>query len=124
MDNNRGFEFLGGLVLGGIVGAATVLLMAPASGQETREQIRLRSGELKNRGEALGSEAKVQMRKATKEGHKRVSEAQERANLTLEEQKARLVEAIDTGKQAASQRKDELVSRLKAEKAPEAIAQV
>lgn len=124
MNNNRGFEFLGGLVLGGIVGAATALLMAPASGEETREQIRARSGELKNRGQALGSEAKVQVQKATKEGQKRVSDVQERAGLALEEQKARLVEAIDTGKQAASQRKDELLTRLKTDKAPEALVQV
>ncbi len=103
MNNNRGFEFLSGFVLGGIVGAASALLMAPASGEETREQIRVRSRGLKNRGEALGSEAKVQVQKATKEGHQRVSDAQERTGLGLEEQKARLVEAIDAGKQAASQ---------------------
>lgn len=124
MNNNRGFEFLGGLVLGGIVGAATVLLMAPASGEETREQIRARSRELKNRGEALGNEAKVKVQKATKEGQKLVSGVQERTGPALEEQKTRLVEAIDAGKQVASQRKDDLLSRLKAEKAPEAIAQV
>ena len=113
MNNNRGFEFLTGFLLGGIVGAAVTLLMAPASGEETREQIRARSSELKNRGEALGNEAKVQVQKVTKEGQKRVSDVQERTGLALEEQKARLVEAIDAGKQAASQRKDELVNRYR-----------
>jgi gas vesicle protein len=123
MNNNRGFEFLAGLVMGGILGAATVLLMAPASGEETREQIRARSRELKSRGEALGYEAKVRVQKATKEGHNHVSDMQERTGLALEEQKARLVEAIDAGKQAASQRKDKLMNRSEADKAPEAIAQ-
>ncbi len=123
MNNNRGFEFLTGFVVGGIVGAATVLLMAPASGEETREQIRVRSRGLKNRGEALGNEAKVQVQKATKEGQKRVSDAQERTGLGLEEQKVRLVEAIDAGKQAASQREDELLSRFEDNKAPKVPAQ-
>jgi gas vesicle protein len=122
MDNNRGFEFLTGLVVGGVVGAATVLLMAPASGEETREQIRVRSRELKNRGEALGTDAKVQVQKATKEGQKRVSEVQERTGLALEEQKVRLAEVIDAGKQAASQRKDELLNRFEADKAPKVPA--
>jgi gas vesicle protein len=122
MNNNRGFEFLTGFVVGGVVGAATVLLMAPASGKETREQIRVRSSELKNRGEALGNEAKAQVQKATKEGQKRVSDVQERTGLALEEQKARLVEAIDAGKQAASQRKDELMNRFEDNKAPKVPA--
>jgi gas vesicle protein len=124
MKNNRGFEFLTGLAVGGIVGAATVLLMAPASGEETREQIRARGSELKNRGEALGKGAKVQVQEATKEGQKLVSDVQERTGLAIGEQKARLEEAIDAGKQVASQRKDGLLSRLKADKPPEAIAQV
>jgi gas vesicle protein len=123
MNNNRCFEFLTGFVVGGVVGAVTVLLMAPASGEETREQIRVRSSELKNRGEELGNEAKVQVQKATKEGQKRVSDVQERTGLALEEQKARLAEAIDAGKQAASQRKDELVNRFEDNKAPKVPAQ-
>jgi gas vesicle protein len=101
MKNNRGFEFLTGLAVGGIVGAATVLLMAPASGEETREQIRARGSELKNRGEALGKGAKVQVQEATKEGQKLVSDVQERTGLAIGEQKARLEEAIDAGKQVA-----------------------
>lgn len=122
MNTNRGFEFLTGVALGGIVGATTVLLMAPASGQETREQIRARSRELKNRGEALGNEAKAQVGKATKEGHKRVSEVQDRAGLALEEQKGRLAEAVDAGKQAASERKAELLNRFENDKAPKVPA--
>jgi hypothetical protein len=65
----------------------------------------------------------VQVQKATKEGHKRVSDVQERTGLALEGQKARLVEAIDAGKQTASQRKDELLNRLEDNKAPEVPAQ-
>lgn len=124
MNNNRGFEFLAGLVAGGIAGAATVLLLAPASGEETREHIRFQGRELKNRGEALGNETNVQVQKIADQGHKRVAEVQERTGLALAEQKARFVEAIDAGKQAASQRQDEVLSRFEADKAPEVPAQV
>ena len=115
MSNNRGIEFLTGFVLGGIVGAASALLMAPASGEETREQIRARSSELKNRGEELGKEGKKQVQKIADEGHQRVSDVQGRAALAVEEQRGRLVEAIDAGKQAASQRKGELLDRFEAQ---------
>ena len=40
-DNNSDFgAFLAGFVIGGLVGAATALLLAPQSGEETRTIIR------------------------------------------------------------------------------------
>jgi len=38
----RLFNFLFGLLLGGIIGASVVLLIAPQSGQETQQQFRAR----------------------------------------------------------------------------------
>ena len=39
-DNNSDFgAFLAGFVIGGLVGAATALILAPQSGQEIRGQI-------------------------------------------------------------------------------------
>ena len=42
-----GAEFFAGLVIGGLVGAALALLLAPQSGEETRAQIRDKSLEYK-----------------------------------------------------------------------------
>jgi len=43
----QGFEnFFAGFLLGGIVGAGIALLFAPASGQETREQIARRANKV------------------------------------------------------------------------------
>src|SRR5512141_1494124 len=109
MNPNRGFEFLAGFGVGSIAGAAIVLLLAPASGEDTCEQILARGRELKNRGEALGNETKAQVQKIADEGQKRVTDVQERTGQAFEEQKARFGEAIDAGKQAASQRQDELL---------------
>lgn len=47
-DNNSDFgAFLAGFVIGGLVGAATALILAPQSGEQTRGQISNKSGELR-----------------------------------------------------------------------------
>ena len=43
--------FLAGFVIGGLVGAATAIILAPQSGQETRAQIAAKSNELVHAGE-------------------------------------------------------------------------
>lgn len=116
MNNTRGIDFLAGFLLGGIVGAAVALLMAPQSGEETRELIRERGIELKTRGEEFSAEAYQQAQRTA-------AEAQERSRLALEEQKARLQEAIDAGKQAAAQRRGELMGKFDADKAPKVAGQ-
>lgn len=46
-DNNSEFgAFLAGFVIGGLVGAATALILAPQSGEQTRDQISSKSTEL------------------------------------------------------------------------------
>lgn len=57
MNNSRGLEFLAGFLLGGIVGAAVALLMAPQSGEQIREDLRERGIELRNRSEEFSGEA-------------------------------------------------------------------
>lgn len=47
-DNNSDFgAFLAGFVIGGLVGAATALILAPQSGQEMRGEIATRGQELR-----------------------------------------------------------------------------
>ena len=43
--------FLAGFVIGGLVGAATAIILAPQSGQETRAQIAAKGGDLIQAGE-------------------------------------------------------------------------
>ena len=47
-QNNEGAAFFAGLVIGGLIGAALALLLAPQSGEETRAQIRDKSLEYKD----------------------------------------------------------------------------
>ncbi|NHZ71607.1 MAG: hypothetical protein GWP17_00770 [Aquificales bacterium] len=47
-ENNSDFgAFLAGFVIGGLVGAATALILAPQSGEQTRGQISSKSNELR-----------------------------------------------------------------------------
>ncbi len=51
-DNSSEFgAFLAGFVIGGLVGAATALILAPQSGEQTRGQISSKSGELRESSE-------------------------------------------------------------------------
>ena len=89
--------FLAGLVLGSLVGVAVAMLMAPASGPETRRQIR-------EKGLELRTQADQQM----EEARRRAEEMQERGRVVLEEQKARLNKAIEDAKRGTQQAQPDL----------------
>ncbi len=115
-DENRGWEFLTGFLLGSVVGAAAALLFAPSSGEEMRETLRERGIELKTRADEMTAESRQRAEELSEEARKRAAETQERARLAVEEQRSRLQEAIEEGKAAAAKRKDELLSRFEAER--------
>jgi len=82
-DNNSDFgAFLAGFVIGGLVGAATALLLAPQSGEETRTIIRDKSIELKDKASETTAEARARAEKA-------FAEAQARADAALKEAQTR-----------------------------------
>ncbi|MGC9399548.1 MAG: YtxH domain-containing protein [Anaerolineae bacterium] len=68
-------SFLGGFFIGGLIGAATGLLFAPQSGEETREQ-------LIQKAEALSDQA-----------YEEAEKAQQRAQQLLDEARAKVEEA-------------------------------
>jgi gas vesicle protein len=87
VSNNNGGEigaFLAGFLVGGLVGTAAALLLAPQSGTETREQIRLKS-------EAVAADIK-----------RRAEELQAQSRVILEEGQKQLTEAVQETKKAAA----------------------
>lgn len=56
--SDKSGDFLAGFVLGGLVGAAVALLLAPQSGEETRAVLRERGIELKEQADELSADAK------------------------------------------------------------------
>jgi gas vesicle protein len=108
--------FLAGFVIGGLVGAATALVLAPQSGEETRAQLASRSEELRRAGgerihqyremadSALG-DAKVRL-------HETTEQVQERARIVLDEGRSRIADVSESVKERVTQAKDEIAARV------------
>ena len=86
-DRNDAGGYLGWFFLGGLVGAAAALLLAPKTGRETREM--LTSGEFARRAQAMATEAQG-----------RAGELLDKSRELFEEQTQRLVAAFEAGKEA------------------------
>jgi gas vesicle protein len=104
-------SFLSGLIIGGLIGAAVALLMAPQSGEETRELIRDKSIELKDRAAETAEEARIKAESAAAEARARADELAHEAKVKadelkqrgqhfIEEQKTKAAEVIESGKGA------------------------
>lgn len=94
-DNSSGF--LSGLVVGAVVGGALALLLTPRSGRETREALRTKGLELRERAEETIP--------ATAE------EVLSRALQTIETQRERLQRAAEEARRAAEEAREELLRR-------------
>src|SRR5512139_1058292 len=66
--------FLAGFVIGGLVGAAVALILAPQSGEETRTLIRDRSIELKDMAAEKAETARIKAEAAAAEARARADE--------------------------------------------------
>ncbi len=115
--------FLTGFVIGGLVGAAVALILAPQSGTETREQIRQKGIELKEQGEEkltdartkaeaaateararaekMAAEAKTRAEHLAAEAKSRAEELSKQGRVVLTEQRTKLQDAIQAGRKAA-----------------------
>ena len=78
-DENEFGALFSGFLIGGLVGAAVALLLAPQSGEETRGQIRDKSIELRDQAEVMAKDAMTT-----------AEDLQKRGQVILEEQKSRV----------------------------------
>jgi len=117
-DNSNEFgAFMSGLLLGGIAGAITALLLAPQSGEETRKVIIDKSLELKDmavetvedarqRAEKAAEDARLAAQEYTKKAQEQAKKLQEQGRVILEEQKQKIDKVTKGGKKAAEESKD------------------
>jgi gas vesicle protein len=95
---------LTGLVLGGLIGAAAMLLFAPQSGQKTRTEIRHGAIELRDRATATVNDAVAQVKSRTNEitssAMEKADELKHRGQNLLVRQLDRVSYAAEAGKKA------------------------
>ncbi len=95
-DKSVVVNFLAGLGLGALIGAATALLLAPKSGEETRQDIATKAEDIREKANKVVhdlSESSEELVKKSKE--------------LLETTKVKMQSAIDAGKQAMSRKHEE-----------------
>ena len=101
MSDSNGTDFLAGFMLGALAGTALALLFAPQSGEQTRQQLKDQSIELKGRAEEMSVKAREQAEEITARGR-----------IVLEERVAQLEEAVAEGKKTADKTRKELMGKL------------
>jgi gas vesicle protein len=103
-DNNGDVgAFLTGFIVGGLVGAALSLLLAPQSGEETRTQIRDKGIELRGRADEEIKRFRETAEETLEEVRAQADEMQKRGQEMIEEARARVSSAVDQGIEAARQ---------------------
>ena len=102
--NNNPQRVLLGLVIGGLAGVVTMLLFAPQSGKQTRDQIEEKAIELREQTTKNLKKAVAQVRSETdrlsSEVQDKAGELKQRGQDKLVEQLERVSAALETGKTA------------------------
>ncbi|MDZ7845011.1 MAG: YtxH domain-containing protein [Anaerolineales bacterium] len=118
-ENNDFGAFFSGFLIGGLAGAITALLLAPQSGEETRDVIKTKGIELKDKTIETIDDARRLAEKAaddarrTAEEYSRMAQdqaekLQKQSKVILDEQKKRLEKARSAGKKVSDTLKEEI----------------
>jgi len=111
-ENNDFGAFLAGLIVGGVMGALTALLMAPQSGEETRTFLKEKGIVIKERASERAEEALKRAEEARKKAEEALAEARRKAE---EAAKAAQEQAI-TLQQRGQEVVDEVTKKVKGAK--------
>lgn len=99
--------FLAGLVVGGLAGAGTMLLMAPESGKKTRSDIQHRGIALRDQTvetvENTVADARIRARQITAPARRQAQELQQRGQEILDEHRGWARHGSDSASLAAEQ---------------------
>jgi len=101
---NNTLSVLLGMLIGGLAGAVTMLLLAPRSGKDTRMQIQEKGIELRNLTTEMVEETVAQVRsnanKLTVGGREKLKELKQQGQELVVEQLDHVSEAAQAGKKA------------------------
>jgi len=95
---------LAGMVIGGLAGALTMLLLAPQSGKRTRIQIQEKSIELRDRAtgmvEDVVAQARLDGNKIARDSRRKANELLHQGQNLVAEQVEHVTDAVKAGKKA------------------------
>lgn len=103
---------LGGFLLGLLLGGGLALLLAPRTGEETRQILRERGRRLKDAAEATADDLQGRVEEGYEKARTRVEEGIETARRTIDDKKGSARDALRAGKAAVHSARDELERRL------------
>jgi len=95
---NNFLSVLAGIVVGSLVGAVTMILMAPRSGKETRDEIMEKGNQLRDRATELVEDTVSQVRSSA---DKLSISGREKAKELIQQGQAMVVEQLENVSQAA-----------------------
>jgi gas vesicle protein len=114
MDRNdgsdSGFGFFSGLIIGGMVGALVAIVLAPASGEETRDYLRGKAHEAKHRALDLAYDVKDRAAEVAGDLRQQADQLTRMSRQAYESTKAKINDAVDAGRRAAQSKIDDLES--------------
>jgi gas vesicle protein len=108
---------IGAFLWGAIIGAGAALLLAPRSGEETREVLREKGRRLRDKAEDTADDLQARLEDGYEKAKARVEEKFERARRNIGETREGARDAVKAGKAAVHSARDELERRLAAAKA-------
>ena len=111
-SNDSGGSFVLGFLVGGIVGAAVGLLLAPRSGEDTRAELAGRSEAWRNRAEEMAANLRERAAPA-------VDTARERIAPAVDTARDRINPAIDAARERVTPIVEEVNTRLGRPQTPE-----
>ena len=104
VHKNNFFTVVAGIIVGSLAGAVTMLLLAPKSGKETRDQIMEKGIELRDRATELVEESVNQVRlttdKLSMSGRQKAKELIGQGQALVAEQLDNVSQAAQAGKKA------------------------
>lgn len=83
-----------GFLIGGLIGAGIALLSAPYSGEETRQRIREKSMEMKDKAVETAHETRQRIDDARRQGSEKVTMARDRGQTIFSKQKKNIESAV------------------------------
>lgn len=104
LDTATVVGFLGGLLIGSVAGAGAMVLLAPQSGEKTREEIRRKAREVREQTTGTIEEGMAQARTKAQDMSTSIAEQgkalQQRGHEALDEGMERIATVVNAGKTA------------------------